>query len=176
MDVIQELNRKNNSFGKPHPKTQFTSVEDARLKKYVHLYGDTDWNLISKMMITRNPRQCRERWNKFLSNSINKEPWTEEENTLLIKKYKELGPKWMKISRYFNARTDVYLKNRWNIIMRKEKLKQKQELLEKALQEKREKEFFQVLDEKFECTDFCELFDPNTNAVDQEQLSNAFRM
>lgn len=171
MSLGQEENRKHKSIGKPHPKTQFTMLEDMTLKKLVSIYGDSDWELISKMMVSRNPRQCRERWNKFLSDSINKEPWTEEENNLLISKYKELGPKWMKISKFFNARTDVYIKNRWNIIMRKEKLKQKLEQISKAQANNKKVE---VVSEKPEETFEYDLFDINPSFIDEATLMKTF--
>lgn len=107
--------------GKPHPKLQFTPSEDNKLKQFVQMVGDKDWELISQMMENRNPRQCMERWNKYLSPDINRSPWTDEEDALLISKHAELGAKWVKISKFFNNRTDAALKNRWNVLLRREK-------------------------------------------------------
>ena len=107
--------------GKPHPKTQFTPAEDAKLTSIVQMVGEKDWDLVSQMMATRNPRQCRERYVKYLSPDINKSPWTADEDKLLVSKFKEIGAKWVKLSKYFNNRTDAALKNRWNVLKRRER-------------------------------------------------------
>lgn len=106
------------SVGKPHPKSQFSVREDTMLKTLVDHYGENAWELISQLMVSRNVRQCRERYTKYLSPEINKSPWTKAEDNLLWAKYKELGPKWMKISKFFNSRTDAAIKNRWHILVR----------------------------------------------------------
>ena len=40
--------------------------------------------------------------------------FTEEEDRLLIEKYKELGPRWVKISEFIPGRTGCQIKNRWH--------------------------------------------------------------
>lgn len=105
------------SIGKPHPKSQFTSQEDAQLLQLVSIYGE-NWEVISSIMGNRNVRQCKERYGKYLSPDINRKPFSKQEDELLIEKYNELGPRWVKISNYFNKRTDASLKNRWNVLVR----------------------------------------------------------
>ncbi|OHS93090.1 hypothetical protein TRFO_40622 [Tritrichomonas foetus] len=61
----------------------------------------------------RNVRQCRERWKHYLSSERAKSPWSNEEDLLLFQKVMELGPKWTKIARCFNDRTDIQIKTRW---------------------------------------------------------------
>lgn len=56
---------------------------------------------------------------KYLSPKINKSPFTEEEDDLLIEKYNSFGPRWVKISKFFRNRTDSALKNRWNVLARR---------------------------------------------------------
>lgn len=106
------------SIGKPHPKTQFTSKEDQQLMSLVQIYGDNNWEVIAQLMEGRNVRQCRERYTKYLSPDINRDPWSREEDNLLIEKHNQFGPKWVKISKFFNKRTDAAIKNRWNILLR----------------------------------------------------------
>lgn len=106
------------SIGKPHPKMQFTPSEDAQLVKLVKTYGESNWETIANIMGNRNIRQCKERYMKYLSPDINRCPFTEEEDNILIEKYNAFGPRWVKISKFFNNRTDAALKNRWNVLVR----------------------------------------------------------
>ncbi|EAX90880.1 Myb-like DNA-binding domain containing protein [Trichomonas vaginalis G3] len=106
------------SIGKPHPKMQFSSKEDAQLVNYVTYYGQENWDLIAQLMGNRNVRQCRERYTKYLSPDINRDPWTKEEDQMILDKYKQMGPKWTKFSKIFNKRTDAAIKNRWNMLIR----------------------------------------------------------
>lgn len=104
---------------KTHPKVKFTVDDDVKLKKLVEEYGESDWNLISQKMETRNPRQCRERWENYLSPRVNHSPFTTAEDIKLFNLYEELGPKWVQISKRFNNRTDTSVKSRWMVLKRR---------------------------------------------------------
>lgn len=106
---------------KPHPKSKFTPDEDKCLRMLVEKYGETDWNKISSHMVNRNPRQCRERWLNYLSPKVSNSPWSAEEDEMLKKLHEELGSKWVKISQYFENRTDTNIKNRWLVLQRQKK-------------------------------------------------------
>jgi len=111
---------KKNCTSKPHPKTKFTEQEDTLLAQLVGHFGEEKWNEISLYMNGRSIRQCRERWRNYLSPSINRSEWSLQEDALLASKYEELGPKWKQISRFFQNRTDISLKNRLLVLVRKE--------------------------------------------------------
>lgn len=104
---------------KPHPRVPFSKDEDEKLKELVNQYG-TNWNIVSEKMENRNQRQCKERWTHYLSPNVIMKPWTNDEDEFLKKKLLELGPKWVKLSSFFPNRTDIQLKNRWFVLMRKE--------------------------------------------------------
>ena len=112
---------------KPHPRVPFSKDEDDKLKEFVKQYG-TNWNIIADKMENRNPRQCKERWTHYLSPDIVLKPWTMEEDEFLKKKLFEFGPKWVKISRFFPNRTDIQLKNRWFVLIRKESKQRRKDL------------------------------------------------
>lgn len=114
--IVSQLTKREQ---KPHPKSKFTTEEDAKLKQLVNQFGINNWNQISSNMAHRNPRQCKERWFNYLSPMICKSPWSSDEDELLERKVKEIGPKWVKIAKFFPMRTDIQLKNRWLVLSRK---------------------------------------------------------
>jgi hypothetical protein len=64
-------------------------------------------------MNRRNARQCRERYKNYLSPNYRNTPWSPDEEHLLAQKVKELGQKWSAIAKFFEARSDVNVKNHW---------------------------------------------------------------
>ncbi|KAI5495143.1 RNA polymerase II transcription regulator recruiting protein [Trichomonas vaginalis G3] len=109
------------------PKHKFTLEDDNKLIDIIQHIGTSSWDEIAKRMGNRNKRQCKERWENYLSPEINSEPFTEQEDNLLLAKVKEIGTKWVALKKYFNKRTDAALKYRWQLLDRKIK---KQEKLE----------------------------------------------
>ena len=94
-------------------KSKFTKEEDEKLCSLVKKYGENEWSLISKQMNNRNPRQVRERWKNYLDPRINNEKWTEDEDSQLLKNFKEFGPHWKKISLFFKNRSPNSVRNRF---------------------------------------------------------------
>jgi hypothetical protein len=101
-----------------HPRSTFRPEEDFRLKELVRRLG-RDWNEVARQMSNRNARQCKERWMNYLSPDVCAQPWTDDDDQLLLRKVSELGPKWVQITSFFPKRTDSNLKNRWFILMRR---------------------------------------------------------
>lgn len=96
-----------------HPKDMFTVNDDKKLKSIINSMDSLDWNLIAEKMGNRNARQCKDRWTKYLSPNVNRLPFTALEDMLLFEKYKELGPHWVLISKFFNNRSDTSIKSRF---------------------------------------------------------------
>lgn len=117
---------KSQRYGRSHPRSGFTPEEDCLLIDLVAQFGNDSWTTISSYMEKRNARQCKDRYTSYLSPTINNGPYSEEEDDLLRKKYNEIGPKWVKISKFFPNRTDISVKCRWAVLNRRDmKLKEK---------------------------------------------------
>lgn len=103
------------------PKQKFTEADDQKLISVVNQIGTKNWQEVAQMMGDRNARQCKERWENYLSPDINRDPWTQEEDDLLIEKQKEIGSRWVTIAKFFNHRTDAAVKNRFQMLERKQR-------------------------------------------------------
>jgi hypothetical protein len=101
-----------------HPRSQFTPEEDAKLKVLVAEYN-TDWTQIALGMKTRDPRQCRERWTNYLAPTIAQPRWTRRLDQQLEECVAIHGRKWRVIQEHFPGKTDICLKNRYNLLARK---------------------------------------------------------
>lgn len=105
-------------------KKKFTPEEDSKI---IELVGDEKypcWHYISQQIPGKTARQCRERYQHYLSPSISSAPWTEEENQLLETLQQQYGNNWAKITEYFKGRTNTYLKNKWNLRHRKQEIEE----------------------------------------------------
>jgi hypothetical protein len=103
---------------KANLKLKFSPEEDELLVSLVREYGVKDWIKVASLMGTRNPRQCRERYKNYLDPDLRRGGWTPQEDELLEAKYKEYGVKWNKIARFFVNRSDISLRNRWQVLAR----------------------------------------------------------
>ncbi|OHT10055.1 Myb-like DNA-binding domain containing protein [Tritrichomonas foetus] len=107
----------NNSFPTYH-KLMWTPDEDEMLLNAVGKHGTKNWSLIASMVPRRNGKQCRERWSGMLDPDINRNPWTREEDQILIEYHSKYGNKWAKISEMLPGRSRISLRNRWGYHLR----------------------------------------------------------
>jgi len=93
------------------------------LKKLVIEFGAKNWSYIATKMhdhnIKRLGKQCRERWYNHLSPEVRKDPWTEDEDKIIIDNHNKLGSKWTTISNLLRGRTPNAIKNRWNSTLKR---------------------------------------------------------
>lgn len=102
-------------------RKRFTPEEDKKMRELVKEKGTKQWDLISKEIGNRTARQCRDRWNNYLSPNVSHREWTIDEDRLLIQCLKEFGSRWSNFVIFFPGRTDVNIKNRWNKLQRQYK-------------------------------------------------------
>jgi len=110
-------------------KGYWSRHEDDLLRELVFQGGwitgkRTRWSAMSKKIVGRTPKQCRERWHHHLSPFINRDPYTEEEDVLILTQHKLVGNKWADISRMLTGRTSEAVKTRWQTLQKREQRKQ----------------------------------------------------
>lgn len=101
-----------------YKRSKFTAQEDRQLLILVEIYK-FNWKKISIEMKNRSVRQCKERYYHYLSPNINKNDWSHEEDVLLLSSVEKYGKKWKALESLFNNRTEVDIRNRFNILSRK---------------------------------------------------------
>ncbi|EAY15214.1 Myb-like DNA-binding domain containing protein [Trichomonas vaginalis G3] len=98
-------------------KNKFTLDDDDLLRSLVDEHGK-DWNLVAEHMKTKNARQCKDRYEKYLAPHLNLSPFTIEEDIQLLTLYKKFGCRWIKISELMPGRSDVAIKARFRLLKR----------------------------------------------------------
>lgn len=111
---------------KAFTKSSWTNREDEVLVMVVNQFGAKNWQNIANIFNreirqpnARTGKQCRERWLNHLHPSINKGPWTIHEDLVLLENHKTFQNQWSKIAKYLPGRTENMVKNRFNILAKK---------------------------------------------------------
>ncbi|CAD8096348.1 unnamed protein product [Paramecium sonneborni] len=109
----------------------FKAEEDRKLYDIIVQYQSVDmgqkWSQIAQELnqnsnIYRSSKQCRERWLNHLNPKISKQPWTDDEDILLLNLVKDQGRRWAEISKIMDGkRSENNLKNRFNSLIKREK-------------------------------------------------------
>ena len=102
-------------------KGPWTDEEDKKLMEVVGQHGAKNWSTVIAITIPgRNRNQCRERWIRHLNPDINKGPWSEEEDRIILTVLANVGNKWTKMATQLPGRPDNDTKNHWHSSMKKE--------------------------------------------------------
>ena len=58
--------------------------EDEKLSDLVQQQGTKHWSMVARQLPGRSGKQCRERWFNHVDPDINHDPWTVEEDAIII--------------------------------------------------------------------------------------------
>jgi hypothetical protein len=83
-------------------RSKFTKEEDKRLLLLGKIFGSSDWISLKKHFSNRTTRQLKDRWQKYLNPKINHNPWTKEEDQILISAQLMYGNSWKTINQKFS--------------------------------------------------------------------------
>lgn len=98
----------------PGPKRKlFTKKEDQLLTQAALAHHQESWNLIAKCVPGKTSKQCRDRWVNYLQPSLKFEPWSNQEDKLLVSLVNMHGTHWTKMKKHFPNRSTNSIKNRW---------------------------------------------------------------
>lgn len=104
----------------------WSQEEDKQLKYLVEEKKITNWVTISNYFNNRSNKDCRDHYLFQLSPNIVRRKWTDEEEAILLDKFKIYGPKWVKLTSFFDKRSPDDLRNRFKLIhSRKRPVKKK---------------------------------------------------
>ena len=108
-------------------KGHWTREEDQSLmdliNQMVSVMGNinqVDWTWVSQNVPGRSVKQCRERWHLNLDPSINRNPWSAEEDRLLLCLVEQFGSAWAKVSKAIDGRTENSVKTRHQSLLRQQ--------------------------------------------------------
>jgi hypothetical protein len=100
-------------------KRRFTTAEDAALQHLVKTLGHRNWEQIAQVLPGRTARQCRERYENYLTEIVSTSPWTTADDERLARIANDCGHRWTEMAKYFPGRSANNLKNRWHKVLSK---------------------------------------------------------
>jgi hypothetical protein len=100
-------------------KGSWTREEDETVIEFVEREGTKNWRKLAALLPGRVGKQCRERWRNHLDPDVNREPWSDREDAILVELHEKLGNQWVKMAESLPGRSDNAIKNRWNSTLRK---------------------------------------------------------
>jgi Myb-like DNA-binding protein FlbD len=92
----------------------WSQTEDRFLLNLIETHGPLNWVRISQTLVSRTPKQCRERYHQNLKPTLKHDPITPEEGAAIEDMVRQVGKRWADIARHLEGRSDNAVKNWWN--------------------------------------------------------------
>ncbi|XP_045833575.1 transcription factor MYB1-like [Trifolium pratense] len=109
-------------------KGAWTYEEDKLLKDCINKYGEGKWHLVPQRAgLNRCRKSCRLRWLNYLSPTIYRGSFAEDEIDMIIRLHNLLGNRWSLIAGRLPGRTANDVKNYWNAHLLKKVVAMKEE-------------------------------------------------
>ena len=115
--TIQPARQHQRTYRQSARKHYFTPEEDEQLRQLYNEHG-RNFKAINFVMTNFKERQLKERWDYYLDPKINKEPFSFDEDCLLIEKVRVCNSRWCRIVEYFPGRTVHQIKYRHQFLSR----------------------------------------------------------
>ena len=105
-------------------KGQWKAAEDELLRKLVVAHG-TDWPKVAEIWQgsstgVRTVKQIRERWNNHVDPSINRAPFSQQEDEQILKLHRALGNSWSAIAKSLTGRRGEAVKSRFKSLTKRQ--------------------------------------------------------
>ena len=120
-DVNDDTDNDNNAKKEPRAsQVRWTAIADSQLRQ-AKLDPTASWSDVAASIthIVKNPTQARDRWTNFVRPTISLDPWTLEEDLLLVERQNTLGNKWGAIQEGLEGRTEHGCRQRHKAIIKK---------------------------------------------------------
>ncbi|EOA18268.1 hypothetical protein CARUB_v10006761mg [Capsella rubella] len=111
---LRETQQEEIKMSAPGSRGHWTESQDLKLKELVEAHGLENWDLIAKEMQTRTPKSCRVRWFNQVDPTLNRAPFTLEEEDIIISTHSYYGNQWAKIAKHLKGRSENDVKKHWN--------------------------------------------------------------
>lgn len=99
---------------------KFTKEEDVRLTRLMIENPKYNWEEVAEIMKTKSARQLKDRWQNYLDPSLDRSPFSEEEDAIILELYPQIGKRWKLMASHLPNRSPVDVRNRCYLLLRKE--------------------------------------------------------
>mmetsp|Transcript_4267 Transcript_4267/g.11696 ORF Transcript_4267/g.11696 Transcript_4267/m.11696 type:complete len:179 (-) Transcript_4267:278-814(-) len=103
------------------PRRLWTADEDALLEELVAKYGARNWEQLEQFFSGRRGTHLRSHYKHALEQKDSKRPFTQDEDAYIMQEHARIGSKWSAIARRMDRRVDNDVKNRFRLLMRRDK-------------------------------------------------------